>query len=311
MAIDLGVEVLYQPSDQNVLVIQTDFDPEPAEIPVSGVAPGSLPTWGRLAAAVVQQVGTANGGRVDVRSNLPAGVGLSSSAAFSVALALALGVEAVPIEVARLCQRAEQGVGVPIGLMDPLVSMSATKGNALLIDFATLLTEPVAIPTDVEIVVIDSGTTRRLEETQYADRRFECASASEALGRALGQATSTDLQRIADPVLRRRAQHVISEDSRVREFVDALGHRDLPRAGALMSESHRSLRDDFEVSTPVLDLLVERTCATPGVYGARVTGAGFGGCVVAICRPGVELSLPNPMIRVHPASGASVERLAL
>lgn len=310
MAIELGVEVTYHPNAQRTLVIDTDIHPELAEIPVALEIPRTLPSWGRLAAAVVEQIASASGGHVFVHSDLPLGVGLSSSAAFCVALALALGVEAVPIEVATLCQRAELEVGVPVGLMDPLVSMSATTGYALLIDFTTLSVEPVAVPSDVEVLIIDSGTTRRLEESRYAERRSECAAAAAALGGPLGRASAADIGRISAPLLRRRARHVVSEVERVTDFAHALAQRDVARAGALMVESHRSLRDDFDVSTPELDALVERACATPGVHGARLTGAGFGGCVVALCRPGVRLAMPNRQWRVRPGAGASVETLA-
>jgi galactokinase len=309
MAIDLGVEASYRPNAHGALVIDTDIDPVPAEIPIAVDIPRTLPSWGRLAAAVVEQIPLGRGGHVVVHSDLPLGAGLSSSAAFCVALALALGAEAVPIEVAELCQRAERKVGVPVGLMDPLVSMSATIGNALLIDFTTLAIEPVPVPSDVEILIIDSGTTRRLEESRYAERRSQCAAASAALGGSLGRARAGDIDRISAPLLRRRARHVISEVARVTEFAHALVQRDVARAGALMVESHRSLRDDFEVSAPELDVLVELACATAGVHGARLTGAGFGGCVVALCRPGVRLAIPNRQWRVRPGAGASVKSL--
>ncbi|HXR54171.1 MAG TPA: galactokinase family protein [Acidimicrobiales bacterium] len=307
MAIDLGVEVGYAPGSGGTLVIRTDLDSARAEISTSsGASVGPLPPWARLAAAVVEQVGVVRGGRAEVRSDLPAGAGLSSSAAFGVALSLALGAEPMPIEVARLCQRAERTIGVPVGLMDPLVSMAATAGHALLIDFATLATEPVALPDDVEVVIVDSGTSRSLDASPYATRRSECEAAAAALGGPLGRATPGDLDRISDPLLRRRATHVVSEVARVRAFVEALSNGDLLIAGSLMVESHRSLSDDFDVSTPALDRLVTALGKTPGVLGARLTGAGFGGCVVVLCRPGTELSLPNRLWRVRPSAGAWV-----
>ena len=306
MAIDLGVEVHYEQGSGQTLVIDTDLDPVRAEIGATG---GRLPDWARLANAVVEQVRPAHGGRVQVHSDLPTGAGLSSSAAFGVALALALGVEPVPIEVARLCQRAEHAIGVPVGLMDPLVSVAATPGHALLIDFATLRTEPVAIPEVAEIVVVDSETPRRLETSAYAERRAECEAAASILGSPLGRATEADLGRISEPLLRRRATHVVSEVARVRAFAEALSNDDLPTAGDLMTESHRSLADDFDVSTPALDRLAGALRSDPGVYGARLTGAGFGGCVVVLCRPGTELSVPNPRWHVKAAGGAWVRTI--
>ncbi len=307
MAIDLGVEVTYAPGPGPTLVIDTDLDSTRAEIPISGGLPSAaLPPWARLAGAVVELVGPVGGGLVEVRSDLPAGAGLSSSAAFAVALSLALGVEPMPIEVARLCQRAERAIGVPVGLMDPLVSMAATAGHALLIDFATLATQPIALPDDVEVVVVDSGGSRSLDASPYAARRSECEAAAAVLGVPLGRASAPDLDRISDPLLRRRATHVVSEVARVRAFAEALSNDDLAGAGGIMIESHRSLGADFEVSTAALDALVEALCSNSDVYGARLTGAGFGGCVVALCRPGSALGLSNRLWRVRAAGGAWV-----
>ncbi len=287
MAIQLGVEVEYHPDDRAVLVVESDLDPSPAAIPLSG-PPGPLAPWSRLAAAVLDQVRPAVGGRVVVRSDLPVGGGLSSSAAFSVALALALGATGDPLTLARLCQRAERAVGVPVGLMDPLVVMAARSRRALLVDFDTLRTEQVPVPEGAVVTVVDSGTARRLDATAYATRRAECEAAAGFVGRPLGRASPADAERVADPLLRRRARHVTTETARVRAFARALERVDLVEAGRLMTESHRSLADDFEVSTAALDELVERLCSTPGVYGARLTGAGFGGCVVALSAAPLE-----------------------
>jgi galactokinase len=304
MAIGLGVEITYETSAEDVLILESDLGSATIH---PGVSPEQdvVPPWARLAGQVVRSIGRC-GGRARVVSDLPVGVGLSSSAAFGVALALALGAEPLPLEVARLCQRAEHAIGAPVGLMDPLVSMSGAAGHALEIDFSTLAIRPLPIPSDAGFVVIDSGEPRLLDSSPYAERRAECEAAASALGLVLGHARPSDLERLSDPVQRRRATHVVSENERVRAFAEAMARSDLERAGALMTESHWSLRDNFEVSTRVLDRLVVEACSLPGVYGARLTGAGFGGSVLVLCEPDAEVLLGVRTWRVSPSPGAWV-----
>mgnify|MGYP000854834740 FL=1 len=261
------------------------------------------PRWGRYVAGVAQQVHPVTGLVGTVRSDLPVGGGLSSSAALEVAVALALGDTGTPLEVAQRCQRAEQAAtGVPCGIMDQLSSAAGVEGHALLIDCSTLELRPVPVPGDAAVWVVHSGQERELAGSAYAQRRAECERAAELVG-PLPTADPGDIESIGDPVLRARARHVRAESGRVHEFAAALAEGDLVRAGRLMDDSHRSLRDDFEVSTPVLDELVDRLRGVPGVFGARLTGAGFGGCVVALAEPGVEL----PGWRVVASAGARVE----
>jgi galactokinase len=218
--------------------------------------------FARFVAAVVAESETTAGFTGTVTSTLPIGAGLSSSASLEVAIALAIGATG---DIAALCQRAEQrATGVPCGRMDQLASVHGRDGRALLIDCSTYAIRPVRIPNDVEIVVVHSGEERTLATSAYAERRAQLEA---------GDA--------------RRVRHVATENERVLAFADALESDDLARAGALMVESHVSLRDDYEVSTPTLDALVESLVATDGVHGARLTGAGFGGCVVALTEPGV------------------------
>jgi galactokinase len=258
-----------------------------------------VPPWGRYVAAVAAELGdTALGIDGTVDTTVPIGAGLSSSAALEVAVALALGADGSPVDVAGLCQRAEhRAVGVPCGIMDQLTATAGVDGAALCIDCTSLAITPVPLPDDVEVVVVHSGEERALAASAYAERAAQCAAAEAAVG-PLRLAPAVDA--IDDPVLRRRARHVVSENERVRQVVEAFAAGDVTEVGRLMVASHRSLRDDFEVSTPTLDRLVARLCTVPGVLGARPTRAGFGGCVVALARPG---TLTEGWV-VRPVSGA-------
>jgi galactokinase len=286
MAIDRRTTVLLDRTGDKVVLESADEE-EPAVVDL-GVrdAAGVTPWWARFVAGVIQEVRPSAGGVGRVRTDLPIGAGLASSAALEVALALALGFEGSPLELALACQRAEQAAsGVPCGVMDQLASAAGVAGCALLIDCTTLAVTPVTLPEDLEVVVVHSGRQRSLSRSAYAERREQCEAAASIIG-PLREAGLHDVATIEDPVLRRRARHVVSENARVAAFARALAADHLPGAGSLMVESHQSLRDDFEVSTTALDELVERLLREPGVHGARLTGAGFGGCVVAIVEPG-------------------------
>jgi len=208
-----------------------------------------------------------------VHSDLPVGAGLSSSSSLTVAFALAAGFRGSALELARLCQRAETlGSGVPGGIMDQLCSAAGVEGAALLIDCTSLEVAAVPLPAGAEVIVAHSGQPRTLVGSDYAQRRRECEAAAAVLG-PLRVASADDAAGLSDPVARRRARHVVSENARVLAAADALQAGDLAAAGSLMDESHRSLAEDFDVSTPALDALVEHLRATPGVKGARLTGA--------------------------------------
>jgi galactokinase len=243
------------------------------------------PAWGRpvagLAAALAARGRGAIGIEAEVRSTVPEGSGLSSSAAFEVAVALALcdaaGLALDRRELALACQEAEHlATGVPSGVMDQLASLCGVAGAALLIDCRSLAIEEVPLPDGLGVVAVHSGVVRQLEATPYAERRAACEEAARALGLAsLRDATGEQVR--DDPI----ARHVVTENARVHATAEALRAGDVERAGALFGESHASLRDDFGVSTPELDVLVEEL-ERAGAYGARLTGAGFGGSVVAI-----------------------------
>lgn len=266
--------------------------------------------WGAYVRAVSEGLsarGQAGGFSGTVHTTLPVGAGLSSSAALEVAVALAVGFTGGRRELAALARDAEErAVGVPCGLLDQLASVCGIKGHALLIDFTDLDVTPVTLPEGLEIVVVHSGQERTLAGSAYAQRRSECEAAAAAIG-PLREASIADVGHLEDATLRRRARHVVTENGRVLAMVEALGDGDRHAAGRLLTESHRSLRDDYEVSTPVLDALVHELEATPGVLGARLTGGGFGGCVVAFCEPGALQPGPG----VWPLGAAEGARVAL
>ncbi len=233
-------------------------------------------------------------------SSVPAGAGLSSSSAFICGLLVAAndltgwGMDAPTL--AMSAQRAEtEGVGVPIGVMDPMVTMLSKRGHALLLDCESLRYEHVPFRAttpgaDTEILVVDTRTERSLATGQYSERRADCQRAVSALGLSSLRAASTSLLEEMSGVLGevslRRARHVVTENARVLEVVKRLREDDMTGIGKLLDDSHRSLAEDFEVSSPALDLAVE-VCREAGAYGARLTGAGFAGCVIGLFPSGI------------------------
>ena len=244
-----------------------------------------------VARALAEQGVDVGGASVLVDSDIPPGAGLSSSAALEVAVAAALaalaGTELAQPELAAVAHRAEtEFVGVPVGVMDQTVVALALQGHAVFLDTRSLEVEQV--PFDprahgLSLVVIDSGVRRRLDDGRYAERRKECEAAAAALGVAqLRDATLADIEASAmDETLRRRARHVVREDDRVLRAVEALRAGELLALGSLLLASHASLRDDFDVSSDELDIIVEEAMDR-GAIGARMTGAGFGGCAIAL-----------------------------
>lgn len=305
LAIDLATTVSGVVGGDRVVLRSAD-EPEPANLPLRIDDPSSVaPPWARYVAGVISELGPTDGFTGTVTTTLPVGAGLSSSAALEVAVALALGARGSVLDIARLTQRAEQRAsGVPCGIMDQLASAGGVAGHALLIDCHELSVTPVALPADVEVRVVHSGQSRQLAGSAYAQRRAAVDAAEAIVGPLRLLSDPADLAVIDDPLLRRRARHVVTENERVRATVGALADGDLTAVGEALAASHRSLRDDFEVSTTVLDELVERLASTPGVFGARLTGAGFGGCVVALTEPGAI----DEGWHVRPARGAHLVR---
>jgi galactokinase len=316
IAIDLATEVTYTAKPGSFLVgIESDqFPDEPLEIaldPVGTVAWGVVAEHSPLASALVRVQSPPAGGSVRVTSTLPVGAGLSSSAAFSVALLLALGHPDDPRALAYTCQEAERLAGSHVGLLDPLAIAGAEVDHALHIDFHTLETHQVRIPGEAAFVIVHSESPRLLVDSPYATRRSECERAAHVLGQPLGLCTLGDLSELSDPVLRRRARHVVTECARVREAERVLARGDLAALGEIMSEGHRSLANDYRVSVPVVDELVEDLLAQPGVFGARMTGGGFGGCVIALCTgdsPALDPMAHSPRRawRISPAGRAEL-----
>ena len=258
---------------------------EPAEDwSIESEVPGGLP----YARAVGEELG-ASPQAFHVTSEVPPGSGLSSSAALLVATAAGLRPSLDGGEAALACQRAEQrATGVQVGVMDQFAAALGRRGHALLLDCSTLDYRLVPFPGDLVLAVIDSGIHRSLADTPYNQRRREAESG-----------------------MPKRRRHVESEIERVHAFVRALEARARGPLGELLKASHRSLRDDFEVSTPAVDALVERAWAVPGCLGARLMGAGFGGSVLGLLEMGAEgrvrQALPEVIIRFcKTADGAYV-----
>jgi len=223
-----------------------------------------------------------------VTSEVPAKAGISSSAALLVAVAVGLRPDMDGMEAALACQRAEQkATGVQVGVMDQFASALGRRGHAMLLDCKTLEYQAVPFPDELAIAVIDSGEHRSLAGTPYNERRRE-----------------------AEAFEPKRRRHVDSEIARVHAFVYALGRHDFGELGRLLNQSHESLRDDFEVSTPTVDALVEKAWGIAGCYGARIMGAGFGGSVLALVdhaqtRP-FAASIGRPVLFCATADGAFV-----
>lgn len=255
------------------------------DVPLDTELPVEDPGWGGFVVAATRAVaargGRISGAAIEVDSDVPVGAGLSSSAALSTALVLALAdlgaVELTGIALARAAHETERlATGVETGLMDQLAAAFGRRDHALLIDCRTNECTPIPLPKDAAIVVIHSGRPRALAGSEYSARRDECHTISTHLGlSALRDASPED---VADEP---RARHVVSENERVLATASALRAGDLATVGALMLASHASLRDDFEVSTPELDALVVAFMEA-GAFGARLTGAGFGGCVIGL-----------------------------
>jgi galactokinase len=243
---------------------------------------------------------------VYVKSSVPMGSGLSSSAALEVATLRAvrqlLNLPIDDVEIAQFAQQAEiHYAGVQCGIMDQMASSLADTEHILFLDTRTLKRRVMPLPDNAEILVIDSGVPRTLATSGYNQRRAECEEAARSLGvKALRDITEVELTEKLPEPLRRRARHVVTEDNRVLEVLQGVSSE---RFGELMNASHASLRDDYEVSVPALDTLVELLQKTPGVFGARLTGAGFGGASVALVVAGEARNIATYVLEQYKQAG--------
>ena len=263
-ALDLGITLECEPDDARIELHSRELG---ESVTFAADGSGEVDGFGRYASGVASELALLGrppvGLRGELRSTLPAGAGLSSSAALEIDVGLALcavaGFELDPLELALAAQRAvHRALGVPSGILDEVACLFGRKDHAVLFDFASLEHELVPLPPGVAIVIVHSGVSRRLEHSGYATRKREIEEGVPA-----------------------RIRHLESEGPRVYQVVDALRAGDLERIGELFREGHESLRVDFEVTTPELDRLVD-LAYEQGAYAARMTGGGFGGSIVAL-----------------------------
>ena len=301
VAVDRYVRIVAAPNGEDRIRLYASAYEERAEFPVDAPEEAAVPRWARYPQGVAVNLGN-HGVRlagVDalIGGDLPIGSGLSSSAALEVATSLVLeqtaGGPLRPRERALLCHQAEvEFVGVPCGIMDQFAVSLCRRGHALFLDCRSRETHHIPLPPDVVLAVCDTGIRRSLEDSGYATRRRECEDAVRRLRTrrpgitSLRDVTMDDLSLLDElpPPLDRRARHVVTENARVIAAARALegGHPEHLRN--IFGDSHRSLRDDYEVSCPELDAMVAAALDAPGCIAARMTGAGFGGAVIALVR---------------------------
>jgi galactokinase len=312
-AISRGVTVTAEPAGgDRVTAHARDID-EHEEFALAG--PERADGWRAFVRGTVAELGAAGYAlrpcTVTIEGDLEQGAGLSSSAALSTSLSLALlGIAGEPEpddrrELAKLCSRVENDwVGAETGLLDQLASLCGSEGHAIRIDFRTLAIDPVALDLgDWTLVTLDSGATHSIAKSGYNDRRRECRNACEQLGiESLSEASAPDLDSLPEP-LASRARHVVTENARVDAMVRALADGDLEEAGRLLDASHASLRDDYDASVPEVERTVE-ALKDAGAAGARMVGGGFGGSVLALLRPGFVG--PSGALVVEPGGPAAL-----
>lgn len=334
MALHLGAWIALRPrADGRVVLRSLDFADEQAfELGALHRGQGWIEYVKGTAWAFQEAGAPLRGWDGVVTGEIPIGAGLASSAALEVAAARAFAAAAdlpwQPVTAARLAQRAENGwVGVNCGIMDQLVIAAGREGHALLIDCRDLTTRPIPLPPATVVAVLDTSTRRGLVDSTYNERRARCEEATRRCGvRSLRDLSLAELEEraraLTDEHLR-LARHVVTENARTLAAAEAMTRGDASSVGGLMDESHRSLRDDFGVSSPALDAIVAAAQAAPGCHGARMTGAGLAGCAVALVEEGASAAFvaeterayraaANLQAKVHlssPSAGAAVRAL--
>jgi len=286
-------------NDRQVFLFARDLN-EKASSHLDRLFPLGKKTWANYLLGVLQEIQKAGfelkGMEIEFSGNIPRGAGLSSSAALEAATALAINelfaLELPPLELAKISQKAENNfVGVSCGLMDQMASLLSREKKLLLIDFSSLDFKYVPWPEgEYSLVICDSKKERQLYSSAYNDRHNECREAldfyTQKLNKPLINLSQLSLEEIADlsapTALKKRTEHVLTENKRVKEAQTALQKENWAELGELLTQSHKSLRDDFQVSSPELDFLVDSAINLPGCLGARLTGAGFGGCTISL-----------------------------
>ena len=313
-AIERGLTVRGERREDALVRLSSHAFPGPVEVSLTQLEPRASNAWANYPLGVVQaflRAGYPIGGfTAEISGDLPAGGGLSSSAALEVATALFLqqlfGLEIEPLAIARICQRAENHfVGVRSGLLDQVSCLFGRENQAVYLDCRSEEIRLVPFPHDLALVLADSGAQHRLIASDYNARREECSAAAQALGvaslREVSLAQLQDPRLTIPPLLRRRALHVVGENDRVMRALEALASSDAPALGAMLNDSHESSRLNFENSTPLLDRLVSIARSLPGVLGARLTGGGFGGAILAL----VEASRADAIVETLAREGRS------
>ncbi len=297
MALTCATWLAIYPRDDRRIVMRSDNVHENIVLDLQDLQrPQQNVQWQDYVAGVAHMLQEAQGHALKgldavVIGDVPMGAGLSSSASFELAVAKALSevnqLNWDPTQMALLCQKAENHwVGVNCGIMDQLICAAAVQGHACMIDCRDLSVTPVPLPEHTTIVIMDTMTRRGLVDSAYNERRNQCEQVAKQLGvkflRDVDLETLCQHQASLDPLAYRRAHHVVSENARVLEAVAAMRANDAITLGHLMVDSHHSMNQDFEITNDQLNIMVNIALSTPGCFGARMTGGGFGGCAVAL-----------------------------